>query len=526
MMAISYTIDGIELNGVDGRRLHGQIINSRTGSGIRDLSVAGILTGTTTADLQDKWAALKLICNVRDKKITVKIDSTTTNFYEEIFPGDGTTQRTVTFISADESRLGSATTLPFVVTTVADENIPQVATGGSGNVTRYQGQVGDWRLTTTYSEARVESRAFIAQFSTVFDKEAYGPFTINSVEDVGGKARFVLATTPPSFKSGQRIYISGSTLYNGVHDITAVDTGTKKVTTATNYSGSDTGAAIVGEATTPQENYTAVRDSILTERLGTGAGGIRNATTGLVLVGESVGLENDTYTVILNSTWIEKSYNDNIKNISISVSLMEQNDWPNDPSAGAPPKMMNATVTFSVDRVAAGNDNPYSMWNSVRAEVIGDIKSNAGLGDAVGPLDESVTFDKKAGMVTVTMTFLATNITVFRFSRVFHTHEELQYTAWKDSEGYDIVQTAAEPLMKIVSVSVSRVGVGEVSLDVPPPTEPGYTYIEISKDLNLENPIIRRNLSDNVVTQSQTKAWRRFKFRSGSANPRVRNPVT
>lgn len=524
-MAVSFKIDGNEINGVDGRRCHGQIVDTRTGAGIREISISGLITGTSVQNLQDLWEAAKVACNTTDKGVTVKIDSSTTNYLEDMFSGDGRTVKIFTFISGDERRIGTGTTMPFIVTAVVSEALIAPSTGTSpAGLTTYKGQVGDWKKTITYSEARIESRGFVAQFATFFDKEAYGPFTISSVANDSGFAQFVVTTAPPTFKVGQRLYVSGGTLYNNVHEITAIDVGNKKITTATSFAGTDTGVANLGEATTPQENYENNRAAILADQLGVGTDGTRDTTTGLVLLGESTGQEQDLYTVILNSGWVEKSYDDDIRNLSIAFSEAYTTDWPNLAAAGDPPEVYGAVITFSVDKDNAGDDNPVNMWKTIRSAVITDVKALVNSSEVAGPYDEQTSYDKKTGVVTVNMSFLARNTTVFRFSRVYHTHDELQYTTWKAGE-YDIIQTSTDPVIRIVTASVTRVGVGEIDLTPDPPTEPGYTYLEISRDDSAEAPIVRRGISETVYTQSLTIAWRRFKMRGGG-NPRVRNPVT
>ncbi|MCZ7608496.1 MAG: hypothetical protein M5U25_21125 [Planctomycetota bacterium] len=526
-MAVSYTVDGTEVNGSGGRRLHGQITDIRTAT-TREISCHGILYASTTESLHERWGLAQQLFNKKDKRVTVKIDSTTESFLEDIFPGDGRTITLESYITGDITRIGTATSMPFQIVTTVSEVLPNITTGkpASPNQVKYKGQVGDWRRTITYNEARVQSRGYFVQFARLYDKEAYGSFNIVGVTNVGGYAVFELATAPPAYdaEKDQKLYVSGTTNYDTVHEITAIDVGNKKVTTTTPWSADETGTCYLGEATTPQELYALVRTDILNDQLGTGDDGERDATTGLVLTGETQGLEADILTVLLTSEWVEKNYDDDIRNLSIALSKSEAPDWP--VIAGDAPVTMSAVVSFSVDKDQAAQVNPSLKWATIRSAVIADIKTNSELTDAKGPYEETIAFDIKTGVVTVNMSFLAKNTTVFKLSKVYHYHEELQYTTWKDFAGYDYIQTSSDPLMLIVTAAITRVGVGEVNLTADPPQQSGYTFIEVSRDDSREGSFKRRNIADDVVVQSTTIAWRRFRLRSGQQNPRVRNPVT
>jgi len=525
-MSVSFKIDDVEVNGTGGVRLHGQVADSRTAEGIREIAIAGLLTGSSTTDLQTKWDTLKTTVNTRDKSVQVSVDGTATNYLEEFFLSDGKTTGIVTFVSGDPTRIGTGTSMPIVMYVMAQEYVAEAVSGGTAGITsKYLGQVGDWRLMKIFSDARVESRVLTISFGTLFDKEAYGSYNFTAVSDVGGFAKFTFGSGDMggiTFKQGMKLFVSGSTNYNGTWEVTAVDTGADTVTTKAVYSGTDTGAAIIGEATAPTEVYDNARSSLLT-LLGVGADGTRDTTTGLVLSGESKEEHNDLIDVVLNAEWTEKNYDGDIRNVQIALQRVEIPDWPSQ-GAGDPPVSLAVVVTFSVDKDQAGTTDPYPMWATIRNQVLADIKSAAEATDAVGPIDENVSWDKKAGTVAVNLSFIAKNTSVFNYNTVVSTHQELDFVSWKDPDGFDYIQTGAEPIMKIISITVTRVGVGDVELGAPTPVEPGYTFINISDQDGYQTPINRRNVGE-VWTQTRTFVYKRFKLRTG-ADPRVRNPVT
>lgn len=528
-MAVSLTIDSVEVNGVDGRRLHGQIVDSNIGGTVREVSISGLLTGTDIDDLQSKWQTAKSVCNTRDKHVTVSIDSSSTGNLEEFFTGDGKTTGIVTYITGDLSRIGTATSMPFTLHVTVTEVIAVPSGGGSGAgdvVEKFAGQVGDWRLMKVLSDSRTESRILTINFGLLYDPLSLGPFNFTAVASNGGKAEFEFGAgdlTGITFAPGMKLVVSSSTNYDAVHTVVGITVATNKVLTETTYTSTDTGTATIGEVDTPQEVYDSARSGLLT-LLGVGADGKRDSTTGLVLMNETIEDKGDLLVTILNAEWVEKSYDDDIRNYQIALNTSELADWPDSPEAGDRPSAISAVVSFSVDKVQAATDDPKPMWTTIRASVIADIKTNSNATGIVGPLDEQIAWDKKSGSVQVTLSFVAQNVTVFAYSRVTSTHTELDYNSWTDSDGYSIIQTGAEPLAKFISITVTRTGVGVVTLEATKPRESGYKYIEVSEDVTVSDPLDRKEIG-LVYTQTLAKVFKRFKLRTGS-DPRKRKPTT
>lgn len=527
-MTVSITIDSVEINGSDGRRLHGQISDTNIGGTTREVSISGLLTGTDVADLQDKWQTAKDVCNTRDKHCVISIDGTASGFLEEFFTGDGKTTGIITYITGDTTRIGTATTMPFTIFITVSEVITIPTGSGLGApVVEFEGQVGEWRLMKVLSDARTESRILTITFGLIYDETALGPFNFVSVANLAGKADFQFGAgdlAGITFAAGMKLIVSSSTNYDATHVVTAVDTGTDIVTTETVFTSTDTGTATIGTVDTPQEVYDASRTGLLT-LLGVGTDGTRDSTTGLVLTNETIEDKGDLLTTVLNAEWVEKSYDDDVRNFQIALNTSELPDWPEDAEAGERPMSINAVVSFSVDKVQATTDDVNAMWSTIRASVIADIKSNSNATGIVGPLDEGISWDKKAGTVGVNLSFIAQNTTVFAYSRVTSTHEELDYNSWKDADGFDIIQTGAEPTVKLTSVTVTRTGVNVATLTVTPPSPGGgYRWIELSSDDSISNPIDRKEVGA-VYTQTLSKVFKRFKLRAGG-DPRRRTPTT
>ncbi len=493
-MADQITIDGTNVDGVDGRTINGQIINQFSSDGLRTIECGLIITGSTSTDLQDKWETAKEALQVRDKRITVTLDTSATNNYEDIFPGDGVTQSNFCWLTIDPTEPSTDTVLycRLVIAAQQGEFLPTSTSTPSGDNTlpQFKGQIGSYKLTTMYSEARTESRALLINVGTVYDKEAYGPLTINTVESAGGKARFVLASLGgiTSFTDDMKLYVSGTTNYNGTHIITSIDVGNLKITTDTTFTATDTGTCLVGEATRPEDVYAEIKTSLL-DLVGVDADGDRNATTGLALAGETIDRTNEGLTILLQSEWVEKEYHEAIRGLQIGIERYETPEWHQD--AGTRPVVVNAVVVFAVDRDKYGSDNPYPLWNTIRSDVIADIKTNISEGDAEGPWQETIKMDQKTGMVEVGMQFIAKNTDIISFRKVTQEQEELDYVAWRDSQGFDYVQVPPGAKPKIISISVEKVSKSQSVVTIDPPTEAGFKYIDITTQVGSEGPITR-----------------------------------
>lgn len=509
-----------------GVKLHGQVNDARTSTGLREFAIQGVLHGSTAADLDARWDALRLLCATREKRVRIwRVDGTSTTS-ADIRPGDGTTQNVLTYVTADPNRVATATTLPFILFVAAQEYETATAGGGgggSGAPQTFAGQSGSWRLTKTYSDAGIESRALLISFGLDNDEEANGPFDFEAVTDVGGLARFdfEVGTVLPAFAGGMRLKV-GAGAYMGTHDIVSIDVAQRRVQTSVAFGATGTGTAHVGEQTTGEEAYTAARNDLLA-LLGVGSGGARDSTTGLELTGESFGTENAFYTVLLSASWTEASYAAAAKNLRTAFTSAEVVDWPGDPDAGPPPRLISARVTFAVDKRLDATATPENVWQSIRSSVLSDLRSAMG-GDAAGPFDEEVASDRGTRTVTVTLGFVAQNTTVFGYSRRTQILTKLDEFRWKDAEGYSVMQTDAEEHEVFQTITVTRLSTIDSPPDVQPPEPVGeYVWTEVTQQLDLNNPIRRRELGE-LYAISVMHVYRRDKVRLGSR--RTRSPVT
>ena len=524
-------IDSTDINGIDGVRLHGQIADTISSSGIREIVIQGLIHGATSSeDLDAKKELLANRCNRMDVRVFVKKKASDTTNYSDIYLGDGKTKRINVLVSQDPTRVATATSWPFIIAVTAIQSPSEPGggsggSGGSGSDVRLQGQEGPYRLTTLFSESGTEARALLIGFSEYRDQKAAGNHAITSVVSDGGFAQLIFGTLPAEAATANIVYVIGTGQYDGPHQITSVNQPAGTITIDVVYAGDSTGNADVGTITTP-ESLLESSKATLYGLIGVGAIGDRDATTGLALSGYSTVKESDVLVVYMSSDWSDVEYRSGVRGWQINFSESIVEDWPDDPLAGDAPKTSVAAARFSVDRKAAPGLTPKQAWATIRGDVIRDAKAAIGEGP-VGPTNEVLAYDDKTNIATVTMTFISKNSDVLAFTRSRSESVKLQYISIKDHEGFHIVQSEAGPREKFVSITLTRVAVSEINLidEIELPKEAGYTYLDITDQIDIGQPTDKKNFGI-YTAQKATRTFQRFKFRPGNNKVRIRNPLT
>lgn len=520
------TIDSVAIGGTGGRTIHGAWDEAEQG-GIRTYSIGVKVEGSTIAETEGRWLAAVAACSKRGVRVTATMDVAAGSVHFDRFPGDGITLTTECSLSKDRSRTSTGHAIWGVLTIRADGNLTAgdtpTAGGDAGTRPTFEGQVGEWRLVKTFNEAGVESRSLAITFTTLFDQNAAGPLAFSAVVSAGGFARFQFASLAGvSVAAATMMYVSGNANYNGPHEIASIDVDNFRITTRTVWVADGTGTALIGEQTSPEENYLA-QVSELRALLGVASDGGRDSNTGLTESGMTHDETRSTLTVVLTAHWVQEGLHSGIRSLSISHEVTNVAEWSAEPEAGESPVLLTATVTFHAAGVMSGT-NPRSLWASIRSGAISQIKSQAGYSSAQGPMEEVVRADKNAGQVIVTMSFRARNVQVLLFRKTTTRRTELLYQAWQAGlEHY--IQTAGISHDRIVAATTVRIGVGEAELTVDTPEEPEWTYIDISDELGMEGRTKIREFAGGaeIYAQSLTRVFRRFKLREGV---RARIPST
>jgi hypothetical protein len=515
-MRSQFEHNGVKLHGVDGRTMVGPVQVERTSLG-GQITIEVIVSGLPS-ELAGRWDALKEAFTASDGRAKVWMLEDQDPL-EDLFPGSGgvviTTACSVTMSARAHSKRGIAATVVFEWS----EDLDVVS--GSLNPddpdqTRFEGQVGGSRTTTFYSAGRVVSKALQITLAPRYQDSAVANLTIIAVAGRPNDMIFVEIAEPlpdSAPPQGMRISISGTTNYNGTYEIVEIEPG--GVVVDIPFTGTETGNANLGYTKQPAELYNEQRDEILAF-LGVGEDGKRNETTGLTLAGESVQNDIHNLTVTLQAEWVYLGIDDAIRTYQTSFGSQEVPEWSSE--MGEKPVIVSSITHISVnlDEIDVGLRE---YWLTIKDRVVQDVKNQYN-GPIFGPFDVQPVFDLKAASIAVTMEFVAENADVRSFSRSENWSYDREYLVDKDWAGDHYFQEAPGPWSCVVAVTVTQESRDDRPVVITPPTQAGFTFMDISLSLARGTPRQVRNVGEYIQV-TETKSYLRLRLRTpGSARVR------
>ncbi len=514
MSKMQVTIDDNDLDNGTWRTIDGEIGES-VGSDDHAFYVANFqIEADDAEELMIRVKETRDEFNTKGVQVFISLDDTSTQYYAEPAVGDGTYTDVRSFIQPHPAhkQTNFRYRMQLVVEAIQVISSPGAGGGGSGVLANVGGGL---RFNKQFYASRVESRSFQATFVSNFDGVANGPYTIASVEDDGGGlAVFVLSTTPVAFAANQKIKVSGSTNYNGDHTITAIDTGTKKVTTTIPFGATDVGTAYIGELTSATANYEAQRDTIMTTYLDTLADGERGAT-GLTLIVEQLEeVEDGSATnVFLQSSRMK--YTANVtgqRKFDMKIETEDVQQWSKASGAGARPAIHTVSGTFEMDE-AQRTISLSQVWvTAVKAAVETAIKVENG-GETIKPIAIRYAVTT-AGLLEFSCIYQSKNILVLHYKRSVSYRVDPDYVKMGGADGYHHVQKPSTPPPTFATVTVTRVGIGNVELDVEAPDIKGLTPIPAGSAESEED--VSANFSSDVWIQTKSQAYEYVRFKDGA----------
>lgn len=507
-------VDGIALDNGDWRQILGDLIVGEGADGLRFVGATFIVMGSTPEELNTRWATTKTDFEKMDIRVQAWGDDSATTPSEDIAPFDGKHERTRTRVhwDATKQQTGHRYICTFAATTF------RLGQGGSGLASpQFTGQVGTIELLRSYNAGRIAARTLRCRFTTSYTATAAGPFTISSVASASGKARFTLVGTMPTFVAGQRMTVSGSTAYNGVHEVLAISG--QLVTTNTAYNATDTGSALIGDPTTGEANYEAARDTLLNDWLKVEDSGAYLADEGLALTGESIrSLDKGGYTVevTLNAERVQvnpASYNANVRKFTCLVNRRDPPAWQN--AGGEKPTLYTAQGSFTIDSELLGSNNLLTVYKSMDRAVKDEIQRQTGVAPRVLDLERDL--DPNTMTVGFTFVCVSAQVDAIKFKRSESWKFDQKYQAWRKGK-YHQVQTEDGDPDCLVTVTVERTGFSEVDLSqlISPPQQGGFVFLPISWGVSKDDPS-ETPAGELLYDQGFARVYRRFKFEGASA---------
>jgi hypothetical protein len=534
-------VDGNSLDNGSWRRLLGPVSHTMEVSGESEMLIAQfIVQATTKADLITRIQSTETDFIKTGPRVQFFTDTAEAPLYDWT-PNDGQRGELFTAVEwvPDESQSVYAVVMSLYIT--SNRNPVTGAGGGLGSssVFEHTGQTSVFRLTKEYAEDQRMTVSVNGHFTATVAASG-APMTLTDVENNSGFAKFKVTGSMPTYSNGMRITAAGTTNYNGTHLVTSISG--QYFITRTPYASGEAGlvgaTAQVKASTSGADNYASARATIISTYLGVEASGAANGTNKRVLLSEHV-VESDADgndvdficvagpQIYLDSN-LQSGGNQVTRGFDFQLGVSEPSEWF--PEAGPKPKLVSATGTFSVREDYVGGTTLYDWYNQSKANFASRVAAEAGVG-SVGTgtfklVSSIVALDYTLNVVKFTHMYRSNWTGTLEFQRQYAESTKLDYAAWSDADGYDVVQRPNRAVPKTVVITTSRTGEGKTDIAPPTPTEGGYTYIEVAKDVQSTGPFITE-WSNNSYIQHDVRTYVRFKFKGGSGGATIQqvNPT-
>lgn len=532
------TYDGVDLDRSEHatsserwRRIIGTFGDDTGLDGKRVLAVDFYIYANDAATLEARKAATIADFDKVNGRFTLTLDDTGGGLFADVAPNDGIHSDTACVIVQQANKAQTGHRLNMRLLCVAGVSLPSAGGVPGASVPTWEGLVGNIAYGKDFNSARIEAYRFLATFTTTFDDDQYGPFTVNSVETAGGKARFVVATAPPTFKAGMRLKITAGTAYLGIHLITAIDVATKKITTDTAYTATATGTAYVGNVKTGEENYLAVRSTILTDYMKVETSGARDEpgvdpvtdpSSKMVLkseVRDGKDKDQNQFQVFLQSGYMKRKLENtaSARGLSMQLARSEPERWPKD--GGPKPLYLGVKASVPCDVTVLGDGKLYAVWEaSLKADVEAAVMDETGE-TALKPLSISVGFDDESGRIECQCTYQARNSVNVAYSveTTIKIDDNRIRAQESGSEGFHVDQRPPGPPPGTATVTATRVGAGNALPTVnPPPCDFAGCFWDLSTTVTsgADNPLDGQ-FDANLYAVSKTNVYILTKYRDG-----------
>lgn len=526
-------VDETALDNADWRRLVGAPAHSIDPSGETEVLVVEFVVQATSSDtLVTRIQETETDFVKNGARVQFKPDDASSSVLYDWMPGDSKHPSVVTSLEwvAESTPTLYSVIMRFYCTAA---RYPQSGSGGSGGATPtmpLSGQTTEIRIVEEYAEDGTVSISASGHFGPSIANTS-SPFTLTNVENDGtGFAKFKMTGTLPAYTAGMRLVVTGTAGYNATHIINSISG--QYAFSGTGFGAGESGLSASGQfqsTTSGETNYQTNRDTILADYLGVDTNGQPDATTGRVLLLEHL-VKNDPSgndvdfiltagpQKVIISAMVSGSENVT-RGFDLQVAVSEPPEWF--PEAGPKPKMVSATGTFTVHKDFAGSPSLYQWYvlskSELEARVANEANVNTGGMKLVSTL---VTINHAANQVRFTHLYHSNWSGVLTFSREYATSTRLDYTAWSDADGYDVLQRPNRAAPKTVVITTTRVGEGKADLTPPLPTEAGYTYIEVTRDTQDRGPYITE-FSTNTFYQYDVRGYARFRLKGGGGSAAI-----
>jgi hypothetical protein len=504
-------IDNVAVNKAGGRIIHGQVAYEESLTG-GTLVVPVIIDATDTKDVGTLFQEFKRDFSKRDVSARFFFNENDEPLIN-IFPGDGVSfdiESIVTF-SNTETHSRQSVGANIIVSWQKSADAP----GGTAppDTPIVEGQTGSWTIITMFNAAAVVTRTMSITFAPIFREGVEG--TIVSVSDNDGSARLHITGLQIEARRNFTVQVSGTANYNGVYTVSEQTENT--ITIPVPFVGDDSGLATLSFTQEAEEAYRIGRDTILS-RLGVGANGARSDDTGLALTEERVERHDEMVTVFLAADWMHASgLHPSIVKITPAWASSTPEEWPL--NAGIRPTVYSAVADVTLNKELSEEDNPADMLTEITASVIAYLREILPA-EVLGPAQVDVDGEVITGRLTFKATFLGGNSEIRARGESTTVRKDLKYKAWWGGKAH-YIQTSDEPDPKIVAKTVVQTHRVGTIIEITPPQEQGFIFVEVG-DAEQESDPAHLNNVGQFVTEERTKTYVRYKSPAGAADPMIR----
>ena len=490
-------VDNTNLDNGTSRRMLGQIKNTEAG-GQKTVLATFIITGDTATEFNQNWAAAQLAFNKKNPRVVLYCDDTATEQTEEISWLDGRHTEVNTSISWDPAYTQTGRSAVCTFTCTAVMTLPAPSAGGGSVANEFKGQSGSIKLVKVYSTGGIKTRIVEAVFQTTYNATSGGTFTITTVASGTGGAAFTLTGTLPAFKVGQKIKVTGTTNYNGTHEIISIS---GQVVTVSKPFGSGesglTASGTIGEATTGEENYTTAEPTLLTDYLLCDADGGRNTTNGYAFSGKTIraiDAEGGGVMATLTSTEMLQSgvatAVPSAREFTCVTTVRKPEAY--DPKGGPEPITYTGKGRITCDRVELGSTNLSSIYTSAAESIKLEVATQGGVAaGALRVVSLAQALSPDGMFVEFEITYTGVNVSAMNFRTTVNETTQQPVIAHRDSEGYHILQVPPGPPDGAVIKTCTRTGFGDQSLAafIAPPVQSGFTFVQVGTSKVKQRPL-------------------------------------
>lgn len=486
--------------------------------------VAGVefvIEADTEAQLSDRLDATMREFNKRNVEMK-GFRSTEADVIFHWYSGDGETQDiqcVVTMLPQMETKNSYYMYLEITANLVL--NVPPG--GGTLRPTdEIEGLVGqNVQVVEVHEAGETTTISASGAFQTILADEDLGPFTITQIiDDTAGGTSYIrvqLATTPTGVIVGDYATLTGTTTYNGQHEVVDVDGNDLVLNYPYIIDDTSGGTCNVGEIKLARALLDAAKPAIMT-LMGVGSNNLTLTHRTINDLGDGVAEFNF---VAQEQDFVPGGIGDGDTQLVRAIQMriaeqshqgLELNSAVNSFGA-ADYGVMVAEGQVVLNRDSASFvDDLETLWTStIRADILTRIVARTGASSI------TVTFED----ISIDITTPAINFTITAVDSNFNNALVLEYNRsqsvvdepWIYSKGnglHGIQFEAAPPIATLVRVVV-RVGVAQVDLStLAAPTEAGYSFHLHSYTDDERGPIRAGELT-NVYMQKRTETWLRYK---------------